>query len=91
MIDHLLQSYSIYYDIETCNDRDLVAKAFFLSASENDLIMDPNTFGLLFESLVVRDLRAYARYHEGEVMHYKDSDGLEADAIVHLDDGRWGQ
>ena len=64
--------------------------AFFLSADENDLIMDPNTFGLLFESLVIRDLRVYARYHGGEVFHYRDSNNLEVDAIIHLDDGRWG-
>ena len=52
--------------------------------------MDPNTFGLLFESLVVRDLRVYAQCLEGEVSHYRDKSGLEADAVVHLPDGKWG-
>jgi predicted AAA+ superfamily ATPase len=64
--------------------------AYFLGAKARDLEMDPNTFGLLFESLVVRDLRIYARSLGGEVYHYRDADGLEADAIIHLNDGRWG-
>lgn len=64
--------------------------AFFLEASPSNLMDDFNTFGLLFESLVIRDLRAYMRGHGGEVMHYHDSDGLEADAVVKLPDGRWG-
>ncbi|MCL2183935.1 MAG: DUF4143 domain-containing protein, partial [Chitinispirillia bacterium] len=49
-----------------------------------------NTFGLLFESLCVRDLRVYANAIDGEVFHYRDKNGLEADAVVHLRDGRWG-
>ena len=51
---------------------------------------DFNTFGLLFESLCIRDLRVYAQAIDGEVFHYRDKSGLEADAIVHLKDGRWG-
>ena len=51
---------------------------------------DFNTFGLLFESLCVRDLRVYANAIDGEVFHYRDKNGLEADAVVHLKDGRWG-
>jgi hypothetical protein len=38
----------------------------------------------------VRDLRIYARSLGGEVYHYRDADGLKADAIIHLNDGRWG-
>lgn len=64
--------------------------AYFLDASSGDLEKDPNTYGLLFESLVVRDLRIYAQHLGGSVYHYRDSDGLEADCIVHLNDGRWG-
>jgi hypothetical protein len=45
--------------------------------------------GLLFESLVVRDLRVYGRAAGCEVSHYRDSDGLEVDAIVRRADGRW--
>ena len=50
--------------------------------------MDMNTFGLLFESLVIRDLRVYVEAQGGKAYHYRDSDGLEADAIMHLK-GRW--
>ena len=64
--------------------------AYFLDAAAEDLQFDPRTFGLLFESMAVRDLRIYAQALEGKVYHYRDSDGLEADAVVHLSDGRWG-
>ena len=64
--------------------------AVLLNASPTNLIYDVETFGLLFESMVVRDLRVYSQYLSGEVFHYRDSDGLETDAIIHLDYGRWG-
>lgn len=64
--------------------------AYFLNAGAKDLEADPNTFGLLFESLVVRDLRVYSQKLAGSVFHYRDSEGLEVDAIVHLNDRRWG-
>jgi predicted AAA+ superfamily ATPase len=47
-------------------------------------------FGFLFESLCVRDVRIYAQYNDGDVLHYLDKSGLEADMIVQLHDGRWG-
>ena len=61
-----------------------------LRATPDSLLRDFNSFGLLFESLCVRDLRVYAEANDGEVFHYRDRNGLEADAIVHLKDGRWG-
>ncbi|MCL2193534.1 MAG: DUF4143 domain-containing protein, partial [Treponema sp.] len=61
-----------------------------LRADPDSLLSDFNTFGLLFESLCIRDLRVYAQAIDGEVFHYRDKSGLEADAIVHLKDGRWG-
>lgn len=64
--------------------------AYFLDASAEDLQYDPRTFGLLFESMAVRDLRVYAQALNGTVYHYRDSDGLEADAVLHLHDGKWG-
>jgi len=64
--------------------------AYFLGASAEDLLRDTGTFGLLFESMVIRDLRVYARSQRGSVYHYRDSDGLEADAVVHLQNGKWG-
>jgi hypothetical protein len=51
---------------------------------------DLNTFGLFFESMVVRDLRIYAQPLEAKVEHYRDSNDLEVDAIVNCHDGRWG-
>lgn len=60
-----------------------------LGAGPADLIGDLNTFGLLFESLCVRDLRIYADYQDGNVYHYRDKSGLECDAVVHLRNGRY--
>ena len=54
------------------------------------LLKDFETFGLLFESLCTRDIRVYAQVIDGEVFHYRDKNGLEADMIVALRDGRWG-
>lgn len=64
--------------------------AYFLDAGPEDLVHDPETFGLLFESMAVRDLRVYAQTLDGHVCHYRDKNGLEIDAIVHLPRGRWG-
>ena len=64
--------------------------AAVLRADSSHLLQDFNTFGLLFESLCIRDLRVYAQALDGEMFHYRDKSGLEADAIVHLKDGRWG-
>lgn len=55
-----------------------------------DLINDLHTFGLIFETLCVRDLRVYAEAINGKVYHYRDKTGLECDAVVHLRDGRYG-
>ena len=60
-----------------------------MGASADRLLADPNTLGLLFESMAIRDLRIYAQALDGDVLHYRDSTGAEADAIVHLRDGRW--
>jgi predicted AAA+ superfamily ATPase len=55
-----------------------------------DLVADLETFGLFFESLCIRDLRIYSQRIGGTISQYHDSDGLEADAVIHLNDGRWG-
>jgi predicted AAA+ superfamily ATPase len=60
-----------------------------LRARPNDLLHDFRTLGFLFESLCIRDLRIYSQSLDGEVYHYRDRNGLEADAIIHLNDGRW--
>lgn len=53
------------------------------------LLEDFNYFGFLFESLCDRDLRIYAEAIDGQVFHYRDGSGLEADAVIALNDGRW--
>ncbi|GAB2503383.1 hypothetical protein CATRI_00490 [Corynebacterium atrinae] len=60
-----------------------------LGAGVQKLLGDLNYTGFLFESLVIRDLRVYAQALGGQVFHYRDSNGLEVDAIVELRDGRW--
>lgn len=61
-----------------------------LAASPQRLLHDLEWLGLLFESLVVRDLRVLAQALDGEVFHDRDNDGLEVDASVQLRHGRWG-
>ena len=61
-----------------------------MQTNPDGLLRDFNTFGYLFESMCVRDLRIYAQKLGGEVCHYCDETGLEADAIITLPDGRWG-
>ncbi|GHT79909.1 hypothetical protein FACS189467_0580 [Bacteroidia bacterium] len=53
------------------------------------MLNDFEYFGFLFESLCTRDMRIYAQSNDGEVLHYRDKSGLEADMIVQLHDGRW--
>jgi predicted AAA+ superfamily ATPase len=61
-----------------------------LRAAPNRLLADFNTFGFLFESLCIRDLRIYAESIDGSVYHYRDKSGLKIDAVIQLADGRWG-
>ena len=61
-----------------------------LGVSPGDLMNDLESFGLFFEDFAVRDLRVYADSMGGVVKHYRDNAGLECDAMVHLEDGRWG-
>jgi len=60
-----------------------------LRATPARILRDLNLFGLLFESLAVRDLRVYAQAADAEVVHYRDSEDVECDAIVETRDGRW--
>lgn len=61
-----------------------------LGLGPQDLINDLNTFGFLFEALCVHDLRVYADALDGMVYHYRDSNGLECDAVIHLRNGSYG-
>lgn len=61
-----------------------------LGLGPKDLINDMETFGLIFETLAVRDLRVYAESLGGKVYHYRDKNNLECDAVVHLRNGSYG-
>ncbi|MBE6337748.1 MAG: ATP-binding protein [Lentimicrobiaceae bacterium] len=61
-----------------------------LGLGPSDLINDLNTFGLVFETLCIRDLRVYAEALYGKVYHFRDRNGLECDAVIHLRDGSYG-
>lgn len=61
-----------------------------LGLGPKDLINDLNTFGFMFETMCVRDLRVYAEALGGSVYHYRDSNKLECDAVVHLRNGSYG-
>jgi len=60
-----------------------------LGADPKRLLNDLETFGLLFESLAIRDLRVYAQSFGGLLAHYRDSNELEVDAIIERRDGSW--
>lgn len=61
-----------------------------LGIGPEDLINDLKTFGFLFETMCVRDLRVFADALNGEVYHYRDKDGQECDAVIHLRNGKYG-
>jgi predicted AAA+ superfamily ATPase len=54
------------------------------------LLADHSTFGLLFESMCIRDIRTYAEANDADVFHYRDARGLECDAIIEFGNGQWG-
>jgi predicted AAA+ superfamily ATPase len=60
-----------------------------LRATPGRMLKDLNLFGLLFESMVIRDLRVYAQANDAAVLQYRDNTGLEVDAIIESGDGRW--
>ncbi|MCI7420741.1 MAG: DUF4143 domain-containing protein [Alphaproteobacteria bacterium] len=61
-----------------------------LGLGPQDLINDLRTMGLLFENMCIRDLRIYADMLNGQVYHYRDSNNLECDAVIHLRNGAYG-
>lgn len=61
-----------------------------LRANPDSILEDFELFGFLFESLCIRDMRIYADANDGDVFHYRDQSGLEADMIVRLRNGKWG-
>lgn len=61
-----------------------------LGMGPKDLINDMATFGFIFETLAIRDLRVYADALDGKVYHYRDKNNLECDAVIHLRNGSYG-
>ncbi len=61
-----------------------------LGLGPNDLIDDIKTMGFFFENLCIRDLRVYADSLDGTIYHYRDKNGLECDAVIHLRNGTYG-
>ena len=61
-----------------------------LDVGPGELMGDIKTFGLLFETMAIRDLRVYADALSGSVSHFLDANGLECDAVVHLHGGKYG-
>jgi predicted AAA+ superfamily ATPase len=59
------------------------------AGNRHPLLPDLKLLGFLFESLVIRDLRVYAQACDGVVLQYRDSEGLEVDAVIETGDGRW--
>ena len=79
--------------IRTANTRYFIDPSIgtaVLGLGPKDLINDLNTMGLFFETLCVRDLRVFAEVLDGEVYHYRDKNGLECDAVIHLRNGKYG-
>ncbi|SCZ78719.1 ATP-binding protein [Acidaminobacter hydrogenoformans] len=60
-----------------------------MGVTSKRLLHDFNTFGYLFESLCIRDLRVYAEAIGGSLYHFRAKTGLESDAVLVLRDGRW--
>ncbi len=60
-----------------------------LKLDKNRLMNDLKYCGFLFESLVYHELKMYARANDAEIFHYRDSTGLEVDAIIQQHDGEW--
>ena len=61
-----------------------------LEMKPNDLIQDLNTFGFLFETLCMRDLKIYTQSYGGNITFYRDEKDNEVDAIFRTSSGKWG-
>lgn len=81
------------YKIRTSDKKELVDPSLACTAlgiTSKDLLSDSETFGFMFESLCLRDLRIYIESIDGEIFHYRDQSGLEIDSILKLRNGKWG-
>jgi len=78
--------------IRTSNKRHFVDPSIataVLRTNPDGILKDFEYFGFLFEALCTRDIRVYAQANDGDVFHYRDKSGLEADLIIRLRNGQW--
>lgn len=78
--------------IQATNKRELVDPSLVIAALglEPDYFnLDLKTFGFIFETLCIRDLKIYSDALGGKISYYHDRYGLEADCVLHLRDGRY--
>lgn len=61
-----------------------------LDIKPKDLINDLNTFGFMFESLCIRDLKIYTQKYGEDITFYRDEKNFEVDAILRMSNGKWG-
>lgn len=84
-----LRSKSVIRTTPTRHFVDTSIAVAVLGITPDDLMNDFNSFGLFFEDMVVRDLVIYASYLGATIKHYRDNSGLECDAIMHFENGKW--
>lgn len=87
-VPHLRSSYVIRKAVKRYFSDPAFAAAS-LGATPEKLLKDPNTLGFLFENLVMRDLLVYTDAIGAQLSHYRDSGGLEVDAVISGADGKW--
>ena len=78
--------------IRTSNKKGFVdpsIAAAILGQTKSSLLADFELFGFLFEALCIRDLRIYVDELDGSISHYRDDYGLECDAVIHLNNGKF--
>lgn len=78
--------------VQTANTRYMTDPSITVAAlhmNSKDLMADFETFGLVFETMAIRDLKVYAQSLDSEILHYRDSAGLECDAVLHSDKGEY--
>lgn len=78
--------------IQSTNKREFVDPSLVVAAlgvNPNYFNLDLKTFGFIFETLCIRDLKVYSAAHDGKISYYRDRYGLEADCVLHLRDGRY--
>lgn len=68
---------------------DTSVAAYSLNMSPGDLLNDSNTFGFMFEDFAVNELSIYSNKLGGEIRHFRDGNGLECDAVLHLPNGEY--